>query len=174
MARDTTQTADRSQVSCLVVITKSPSAEDCHPARAVEQFMSVPRRSVVRWEAKLPRMQMSFAAWAKETGHRPARRASSHTACVGRLDLASVSPSLHSVSNSVRQTAASVLANLCQKPHLIARRAVHHCAPLQIGAQPIRAGQALRRKTIQQTQSVPGQTPSKAVTDDKLSAPRVR
>jgi hypothetical protein len=40
---------------------------------------------------------------------------------------------LRSISDGVRRTAASASANLRRKPLLIARRAVHHCAPLQVG-----------------------------------------
>jgi hypothetical protein len=65
------------------------------------------------------------------------RRHPSHAFCVEPLDLASVSPSLRSVSNSVRQTHPSVSANLPRKRPSIARRAVHHCAPLHIGAQSL-------------------------------------
>jgi hypothetical protein len=65
----------------------------------------------------------------------PANRADprllpSHTFCVGMLDLASVSTSVRSISNSVRRTHPTVSANLRRKPPLIARRAGHHCAPL--------------------------------------------
>ena len=48
------------------------------------------------------------------------------------LDLASVSTSVRSISNSVRRTHPTVSPNLRRKPPLIARRAVHHCAPLQL------------------------------------------
>ena len=56
----------------------------------------------------------------------------SHTFCVGMLDLASVSTSVRSISNSVRRTHPTVSANLRRKLPLIARRAVHHCAPLHV------------------------------------------
>jgi hypothetical protein len=56
----------------------------------------------------------------------------SHAFCVGTLDLASVSPIVRSVSNSVRRDHPTVSANLHRKPPLIARRTVHHCAPLQL------------------------------------------
>jgi len=49
-------------------------------------------------------------------------------------DRASVSPSVRSVSNSVRQTTPPVSTNVRRKSPLIARRAVHHCAPLQLQA----------------------------------------
>jgi hypothetical protein len=67
----------------------------------------------------------------------PANRAdprllASHTFCVGMLDLASVSTSVRSISNSVRRTPPPVSANLRRKPPLIARRAAHHCAPLHV------------------------------------------
>src|SRR3954454_5698609 len=67
----------------------------------------------------------------------PANRAGprllpSHTFCVGMLDLASVSTSVRSISNSVRRTPPPVSANLRRKPPLIARRAGHHCAPLHL------------------------------------------
>jgi hypothetical protein len=60
------------------------------------------------------------------------RRHPSHAFCVEPLDLASVSPRLRSVSNSVRRMHPSVSANLRRKSLLIARRAVHHCAPLHL------------------------------------------
>jgi hypothetical protein len=75
-------------------------------------------------------------------GVRPAPR----TGCVegrlwvesgGRASLtiycASVSPNVRCVSTIVRRSPASVSANVRRKPRSIARRAVHHCAPLHIG-----------------------------------------
>src|SRR3954463_16167846 len=64
----------------------------------------------------------------------PRRSLPSHTFCVGMLDLASVSTSVRSISNSVRRTHPTVSANLRRKPPLIARRAGHHCAPLHLSA----------------------------------------
>jgi hypothetical protein len=69
--------------------------------------------------------------------HRPAtqltpRRLPSHTFCVGMLDLASVSPIVRSISNSVRRTDSPVSTNVRQKTPLIARQAVYDCAPLQL------------------------------------------
>ena len=61
------------------------------------------------------------------------RSAPSQRSCVEPLDLASVSAIVRSVSNNVRRTAAPVSINVRRKPPLIARRAVHHCAPLQVG-----------------------------------------
>jgi hypothetical protein len=58
----------------------------------------------------------------------------SYAFCVVPLDLASVSPNLRSVSNSVRRMHPSVSANLRRKSRLIVRRAVHRCAPLQLVA----------------------------------------
>jgi hypothetical protein len=52
--------------------------------------------------------------------------------CVEPADLASVSPIVRSFSKSVRQTPSPVSANVRQKVPLIARRAIHHCAPLQL------------------------------------------
>jgi len=62
----------------------------------------------------------------------PCPGAASHLACVEIFDLASVSRSVRSVSNNVRQSIPSVSANLRRKLPLIARRAVYDCAPLQI------------------------------------------
>jgi hypothetical protein len=45
---------------------------------------------------------------------------------------ASVSPSVRCVSRKVRRTPASVSDNVRRKGPVIARRAVHHCAPLQL------------------------------------------
>jgi len=53
------------------------------------------------------------------------RSAPSQRSCVEALDLASVSAIVRSVSNNVRRMAAPVSTNV--------RRAVHHCAPLQLG-----------------------------------------
>ena len=83
------------------------------------------------------------ASPAQPPGNHPFPRASpgqprrprllpSHTFCVGMLDLASVSTSVRSISNSVRRTHPTVSANLRRKLPLIARRAVHHCAPLHV------------------------------------------
>jgi hypothetical protein len=47
---------------------------------------------------------------------------------------ASVSPSVRYVSSNVRLTLASVSRNVRRKWAFIARRAVHHCAPLQLWA----------------------------------------
>src|SRR4051794_16142632 len=66
------------------------------------------------------------------------------------LDLASVSTSVRSISNSVRRTYPTVSANLRRKPPLIARRAVHHCAPLQVSIFPACLAAAAR---------VPGKQP---------------
>ena len=63
----------------------------------------------------------------------PPRDASVSRICVEPLDLASVSPIVRPVSNSVRRNHPTVSANLRRKTPLIARRAVHHCAPLHIG-----------------------------------------
>jgi len=75
----------------------------------------------------------------------PANRADprllpSHTFCVGMLDLASVSTSVRSISNSVRRTHPTVSPNLRRKPPLIARRAVHHCAPLHLTDEEFQQG----------------------------------
>jgi hypothetical protein len=60
------------------------------------------------------------------------RRHPSHAFCVEPLDLASVSPIVRPISNSVRRNHPTVSANLRRKPPLIARRTVHHCAPLHL------------------------------------------
>jgi hypothetical protein len=52
---------------------------------------------------------------------------------------ASVSPNVRCVSTIVRRELASVSDNLRRKPAFIARRAVHHCAPLQVANIPIAA-----------------------------------
>ena len=59
-------------------------------------------------------------------------RAESHAFCVGAFDLASVSPNVRSVSNSVRRRPPIVSANLRRKVSLIARRPHFDCAPLHI------------------------------------------
>ena len=72
----------------------------------------------------------------------------SHTFCVGTLDLASVSTSVRSVSNSVRRTHPPVSANLRRKPPLIARRAGYDCAPLQLRAMRSSIGIARRMRSM--------------------------
>ncbi len=57
----------------------------------------------------------------------------SHPPCAGLCDLASVSLTVRSFSKSLRRTPPPVSTNVRWKPSLIARRGVHHCAPLQIG-----------------------------------------
>ena len=52
--------------------------------------------------------------------------------CVGTFDLASVSPSLRSVSNNLRRDTPIVSANLRRNTPLIARRAGYDCAPLHV------------------------------------------
>jgi hypothetical protein len=64
----------------------------------------------------------------------PPPRLPSHTFCVGTLDLASVSMTVRSISNSVRRTHSPVSTNVRQKTPLIARRPHFDCAPLQITA----------------------------------------
>jgi hypothetical protein len=66
------------------------------------------------------------------------RRSPSQPSCVEPPDLASVSSIMRSFSKSVRRTHAPVSANLRQKVPLIARRAVHHCASLQITCLTVR------------------------------------
>jgi hypothetical protein len=56
-----------------------------------------------------------------------------YRACAATLDLASVSTTVRSVSNNVRRTPSPVSANVRRKVPFIARRAVHHCAPLHLG-----------------------------------------
>jgi hypothetical protein len=60
------------------------------------------------------------------------QRDPSQLSCVEPLDLASVSPTMRPVSDSVRRARASVSPNVRRKVGLIARRAVHHCASLQV------------------------------------------
>jgi hypothetical protein len=52
---------------------------------------------------------------------------------------ASVSPNLRCVSTIVRRMPASISANVRRKWHSIARRAVHHCAPLRVVAEVVSA-----------------------------------
>ena len=63
-----------------------------------------------------------------------ATRDPSQLSCVEIYDLASVSHSVRSVSNSVRQSGPSVSANLRLKSPLIARPPHFDCAPLHISA----------------------------------------
>jgi hypothetical protein len=62
----------------------------------------------------------------------PLSRSSSHPFCAGTIDLAPVSKTVRSVSNNVRRRHPIVSPNLRRKVPLIARRDVHHCAPLHI------------------------------------------
>jgi hypothetical protein len=61
------------------------------------------------------------ASWVEIGGHAPAI-----------VYCASVSPNLRCVSANVRRMPGSVSDNVRRKPAFIVRRAVHHCAPLQI------------------------------------------
>ena len=70
-----------------------------------------------------------FSEWTA-----PAFGAASHLAGVEIFDLASVSHSMRSVSNDVRESIPSVSANLRRKLPLIARRAVYDCAPLHVSS----------------------------------------
>jgi hypothetical protein len=56
----------------------------------------------------------------------------SHPPCAGLCDLASVSPTVRSFSKGLRRTPPPVSTNVRWKPSLIARRGVHHCAPLHL------------------------------------------
>jgi len=56
----------------------------------------------------------------------------SHSPCAGLHDLASVSMSVRPFSNNPRRAPAPVSTNVRRKPPLIARRGVHHCAPLHL------------------------------------------
>ena len=76
------------------------------------------------------------------------RSTPSQRSCVEPLDLAFVSAIVRSVSSNVRRTTAPVSISLRRKPALIARRAVHHCASLQLAAKlktPLQIGQHLVR-----------------------------
>ena len=73
-----------------------------------------------------------FSARISQQLRRPATP--SHAFCVELLDLASVSPIVRPISNSVRRNHPTVSADLRRKPPLIARRTVHHCAPLHVTA----------------------------------------
>ncbi len=69
----------------------------------------------------------------------------SHELCAGLHDLASVSTTVRPFSNSLRRAPAPVSTNVRQKLPLIARRGVHHCAPLHLGQA---APQRLRRPRL--------------------------
>jgi hypothetical protein len=129
--------------------SRDPSAAAGRPGRGPRA--GTHGRDACRWTAHV----IATGFLADRGGDRPARRSRqetarfpraspanradprllpSHTFCVGMLDLASVSTSVRSISNSVRRTPPPVSANLRRKPPLIARRAGHHCAPLQLSA----------------------------------------
>jgi hypothetical protein len=84
------------------------------------------------WPAEHRRQETARFPRASPANRADPRLLPSHTFCVGTLDLASVSPIVRSISNSVRRTHPTVSANLRRKPPLIARRAGHHCAPLHL------------------------------------------
>ena len=94
------------------------------------------RRLEVRQQAHrraAPRCSPCPSGFILHAFTRPWRLAAeSQLMCVELHDLASVSPTVRSVSDSVRPTPASVSANVRQKQALIARRAVHPCASLHI------------------------------------------
>jgi len=56
----------------------------------------------------------------------------SHRPCACPYDLASVLMTVRPISNSLRRAPPPVSINVRRKPPLIARRGVHHCAPLQV------------------------------------------
>ena len=64
----------------------------------------------------------------------------SHPPCAGLCDLASVSLTVRSFSKSLRRTPPPVSTNVRWKPSLIARRGVHHCAPLHLACLPYHHG----------------------------------
>ena len=68
------------------------------------------------------------------TNPHPPPRAQSQIMCVGTFDLASVSPSLRSVSNNLRRDTPIVSPNLRRNTPLIARRTGYDCAPLHLAA----------------------------------------
>ena len=88
------------------------------------------------------------------------------------LDLASVSPSLRPVSNSVRRMHPSVSANVRRKLPLIARRTAHHCAPLQL-AGPARTPSFFRPRSPNRSNPPSiADAPSPAVRIDSETEPR--
>ena len=56
----------------------------------------------------------------------------SHRPCAGSHDLAPVSLTVYLFSKNLRQASPPVSINVRQKTPLIARRGVHHCAPLHL------------------------------------------
>jgi hypothetical protein len=80
------------------------------------------------------RDRQETARFPRASSSNPAapRRLPSHTFCVGTLDLASVSMTVRSISNSVRRNHSPVSTNVRQKTPLIARRPHFDCAPLQV------------------------------------------
>ena len=89
----------------------------------------------------------------------------SQRSCVEIYDLAPVSMIVRSVSNSARLTVPPVSTNVRQKTPLIARRAVHDCAPLHILSQVryTHLGRWIHsRRLIHETICFPDYVPSSA------------
>jgi hypothetical protein len=79
---------------------------------------------MIGWPGGIARKSPVFRARVVQQPSRP-RRLPSHTFCVGTLDLASVSMTVRSISNSVRRTHSPVSTNVRQKTPLIARRYIY-------------------------------------------------
>jgi hypothetical protein len=84
------------------------------------------------WLAGRDRQETARFPRASSSNPADPPRLPSHTFCVGTLDLASVSMTVRSISNSVRRTHSPVSTNVRQKTPLIARQAVYDCAPLHV------------------------------------------
>jgi hypothetical protein len=107
---------------------KSLRKEEAHPASlAINSATGFLADCGGNWPAERGRQETARFSGALSTPT-PRDAIPSHAFCVGTLDLASVSPIVRSVSNSVRRNHPTVSANLHRKPPLIARRTVHHCA----------------------------------------------
>ena len=91
----------------------------------------MPQATLLRHEKRLiPTPLWGIPKW---NGIRPAYQRDRNYRAPTILYCASVSPIVRCVSANVRQTATSVSDNLRRKGPSIARRAVHHCASLQVG-----------------------------------------
>jgi hypothetical protein len=93
-----------------------------------------PRKRADSWRSTIRRGTSDFSA--RNSPHRNSLLDNafslSHQACVGLLDLVSITTTGRYVSRSVRPVLPSASINLHRKWSLISHQADHHCAPLQL------------------------------------------
>jgi hypothetical protein len=113
----TARYADTASSSRAVPLSRAPSVSSARP-----RLFCVPAQSSGTRSRALKKYRPKVSFWVENGG-----RASQAIYC------ASVSPSVRCVSPIVRLKPSSVSDNVRRKRRSIARRAIHHCAPLQLG-----------------------------------------